>query len=198
MLLGVGHREQLEIVGYRSGKGACIDIANRQVRSAGTGCGGSRAFLPPGERALLIDGIDGTEVGHDGARLSQIEGSLSPAVAEVRLLYPLRGKMRHSRAVVARVRGRLLGAIGLKLPFGAFAATYHGCSSKVKVTAFGDAGEVLESTSIRHGPSTFTFPARRAASPSAWSAPNRAAVLPSAEAPLPMGRPGLERGTDGL
>jgi hypothetical protein len=151
VLLGVGHKEQLEIVGYRSGKGACVDVANRQVRSSGGGCGGSRAFLPPSERSIFIDGVDGTEVGHDGTRFSQIEGSLSPDVTGVRLVYPLRGKMRQSRAVVARVRGHLLAAIGLKRPFGGFAATYHGCSSKVKVMALGEGGEVLESTSLLHG-----------------------------------------------
>jgi hypothetical protein len=92
--------------------------------------------------------------------------------------------MRHSRAVVARVQGSLLAAIGLKRPFGAFAATYHGCSSKVKVTALGDNGEVLESTSLR----PFHVPCKGSGG----------SVGAYAEGSSRMGRAGLEPATKGL
>jgi hypothetical protein len=146
ILLGVGHRNQLEIVGYRSAKAACLFVASRQMRSSGGGCGGID-YAPPEEHALVITNADGTPLG-GGGRLSQIEGQLSAAVVAVRLRYRVHGRLRHSRAVVARVRGDVQERLGTAHPFGHFVATFHGCSSKAVVTALGTDGKVLESTTI--------------------------------------------------
>ena len=147
ILLGVGHRAQLEIVGYRAGKSACVFTANRQLRSSSGGCG-KVAELPPEGHAIVIEGTSGTPIGPPGDRLSGIEGTLRPDVAEVRLRYRVHGSPRHSRAVVAPGPRPQRQTHGHAQPFGRFAATFHGCSSWAVVTALGDSGEVLESTTI--------------------------------------------------
>jgi hypothetical protein len=152
VVLGVGGRPRLEIVGYDSVQGPCVYADEvRALSYFGIEC--NSGFGTPSTGPIFISSAGSGEFGRSRHRFSNLTGFLSPDVAMVRVQYRFDRAARSGNAVVGHVKGRLVDQLGMSAPFGLFAfAVNHCVTSEVTLIAFDSQGAELGRTSTTGGP----------------------------------------------
>jgi hypothetical protein len=117
---------------YKSSFGLCIDV----LRGHGApGSCGNRPLRP------------GENVGFTSTSECCVVGQTRGGVARVSVSYKVGGQPKRSDATLARVRGKQLGALGVRQPFGYFvAAVPQRRSRSIVATAYDAGGHVVGRT----------------------------------------------------
>jgi hypothetical protein len=137
----------LEVVAYSSRIGLCLDVI-RGNSGIGT-CGGEGA--PPNGRRFAP-----AVVGQQGGRrpFTEIVGTVSSNVADVRLRFKRRGGWRSAELLLAQVQGETLEQLAVEQPFGVLVAAIRGCArrERYRFRGFDSAGMALGKSRVRRIP----------------------------------------------
>jgi hypothetical protein len=149
IVIGVGRDfvGPIEIIAFTSRLGLCIEVDI--VREGGAGsCPGD--IRPPEGKAISANGVS---VSFGRLRYTQVEGSVSPNTAVVRVRFRRKGEIRVARGVVAQVTGELQQRLEEEAPFGVYEATIRGCvpTKRIRLAALDATGNVLDRKRLRRG-----------------------------------------------
>ncbi len=137
----------MEIVGYATSSGLCINNEVRYSRVFGGSCESSGTSWHEYWAGPIHLESDGWANRGPGPTASYIGGTIDPTVTEVEVRYRRAHKVLTIHATVAHVDGEVLTILHQLQPFARFATVLSGCipPRAIRVIARNDRGEVLGS-----------------------------------------------------